>query len=91
MVSLAGLAIHLGDRYDQFVARRDLDEAIVLDREALVLRSRGDPDRSMSLNNLAVRLSTRYNQLGGMEYLDEATVLGREALARKVTMVGQYL
>jgi CHAT domain-containing protein len=59
---------------------QDLDEAIVLDREALNLRPQGHPDRSMSLNNLALHLSTRYDQLGAMQDLDEAIVLDREAL-----------
>ena len=59
---------------------RDLDEAIVLDREALSLRPEGHPDRSQSLNNLAIRLSTRYKQLGAMQDLDEAIVLDRESL-----------
>ncbi|KAF8429868.1 CHAT domain-containing protein [Boletus edulis BED1] len=58
----------------------DLDEAVVLDREALELRPQGHPDRSTSLNNLAVDLSTRYNQLGAMADLDAAIVLDREAL-----------
>ena len=58
----------------------DLNEAIVLGREALGLRPQGHPDRSASLNNLAVHLSTRYNQLGAMEDLNEAIVLDREAL-----------
>ena len=58
----------------------DLDEAIVLDREALNLCPQGHPLQSGSLNNLAAGLSTRYNQLGAMEDLDEAIVLNREAL-----------
>jgi hypothetical protein len=37
-VSLTSLAEHLGNRYDQLGATRDLEEAIVLDREALNLR-----------------------------------------------------
>ena len=58
----------------------DLQEAIVLDREALDLRPQGHPDRSMSLNNLANRFSALYNQLGAMQDLDKAIVLAREAL-----------
>jgi CHAT domain-containing protein len=58
----------------------DLNEAIVLDREALDLCPRGHPDRSISLNNLAVDLSVRCGQLGEREDLDEAIVLQREAL-----------
>ena len=59
---------------------QDIEEAIVLDREALSLCPQGHPNRSMSLNNLAVSLSSRYKQLGAREDLDEAIVLNREAL-----------
>jgi hypothetical protein len=55
----------------------DLDETIVLDREALDLRPTGHPLRSSCLNNLAADLSTRYGQLGVIEDL---LVLDREAL-----------
>jgi CHAT domain-containing protein/tetratricopeptide (TPR) repeat protein len=58
----------------------DLEEAIVLDRQALDLRPQGHPLRSSCLNNLANRLSIRYKELGAMEDLEEATVLVREAL-----------
>ena len=58
----------------------DLDEAIVLVREALELRPQGHPLRSDSLNSLANGLSTRYKRLGVMHDLDEAVALGREAL-----------
>jgi CHAT domain-containing protein len=58
----------------------DLDEAIILDREALGLCPQGHPHRSVSLNNLAVHLSARYKQLGVMVDLDEAIVLDQEAL-----------
>ena len=71
----------------------DLDEAIVLDREALGLCPQGHLNWVMSLNNLAGHLSTRYNRLGAIEDLDEAFVLVREAphLSRKETIIGQYL
>ncbi|KAF8436034.1 CHAT domain-containing protein, partial [Boletus edulis BED1] len=57
-----------------------LDEAIILNREALVLCTKGHPDRFASLNNLAFGLSIRYNRLGVMEDLNEAIALNREAL-----------
>ena len=72
--------MYLANRYEQLGAMEDLDEAIVLVREALELCSQGHPNRSIPLNNLANRLSTRYNQLGAMEDLDVAIVLDREAL-----------
>ena len=59
---------------------RDVEEAVVLDRETLDLSPRGHPDRSRPLGNLAVDLSTRYNQLGAMQDLDEAIPPDREAL-----------
>ena len=59
---------------------QDLDEAIVLDREALDLCPQGHPHRSTSLHNLASHLSTRYTQLGAIHDLDEAIVLDQEAL-----------
>ena len=58
----------------------DLNEAVVLDREALDLCLQGHPDRAMSLNNLAIDLVIRYEQLWGVEDLDEAIVLVRGAL-----------
>ena len=72
--------LHPGDRYDQLGETEDLEEAIILDREALGLRPQGHSDRSSSLSNLALHLSTRYNLLGAMEDLDEAIALEREAL-----------
>ena len=75
------LAVDLSSRYKQLGALRDLDEAIILDREALSLFPQGHPNRSMSLNNLAVDLSSRYKQLGALRDLDEAIVLAREALS----------
>ena len=59
----------------------DLNEAVVLDRDALALHPPGHPYRSICLSNLAVHLSTRSHQLGVMEDLNEAIVLAREALA----------
>ena len=58
----------------------DLDEVIVLDREALDLCPQGHPRRSVSLDNLAIRLSHRYKRVGAIKDLDEAIVLNREAL-----------
>ncbi|KAG2151628.1 TPR-like protein [Suillus bovinus] len=60
---------------------KDLDEAIVLDREMLALHPVGHPDRFMPLNNLAAHLSSRFKHRGNEEDLDEAIVLHTEALA----------
>ena len=59
----------------------DVDEAIVLIREAHSLCPRGHPDRALSLNNLAINLFTQYSQLGAVQDLGEAIVLDREALS----------
>ena len=57
-----------------------IDEAIVLDREALELCSSGHHMRPMSLTWLAIHLGDRYGQLGATGDLEEAIVLDREAL-----------
>ncbi|KAH0835025.1 TPR-like protein, partial [Lanmaoa asiatica] len=57
-----------------------IDEAVVLDREALDLCPPGHPERHGCLNNLANHLCDRYDQLGAMMDLEEAIVLDREAL-----------
>ncbi|KAG8215349.1 hypothetical protein J3R82DRAFT_8945 [Butyriboletus roseoflavus] len=55
----------------------DLDTAIVLNQDALVLC----PSRAPTLiNNLTIHLSTWYNQLGVMEDLNEAIGLDQDAL-----------
>jgi tetratricopeptide (TPR) repeat protein len=59
----------------------DLEEAIVLGREALSLCPLGHPDRWRSLNSLVNILSTQYKQLRAMEGLNEAIALVREALS----------
>ena len=74
------LAIDLNHRYNELGATRDLEEAIVIAREAIDLCPAGHPDRSMSLNTLSVCLAIRHNQLGAMEDLGEVIFLHREAL-----------
>ena len=46
-MSLNNLAVDLSTRYSQLGAMEDLNEAIVLDREALDLRPQGHPDRAI--------------------------------------------
>ena len=58
-----------------------INEAIVLDREALGLCPPGHPKRNVSLSSLAGHLGDRYDQLGAMTDLNEAIVLDRDALA----------
>ena len=78
---LLSRARSLSAKFKQGGGTSYIDEAIVLDREALDLCPQGHPDQSVSLNSLAVHLSTRYMHLGGMQDLDEAIVLNREALS----------
>ncbi|KIJ91500.1 hypothetical protein K443DRAFT_114936 [Laccaria amethystina LaAM-08-1] len=56
--SLNNLATALATRFKKRGASNDLDEAISLHREALLLWPAPHPDRSMSLNNLANALQT---------------------------------
>ena len=57
-----------------------IDEAIILDREALELCPPRHPKRYVSLNHLAVDLSDRYDVLGATRDLEEAISLAREGL-----------
>ena len=79
-MSLNSLAVDLSARCNRLGNMEDLDEAIVLYREALNLRPQGHPDRSMSLNNPANELSARYKQPGVIKDLDVAIALAGEAL-----------
>jgi hypothetical protein len=54
-VSLTCLAIRLSDRYGQLGAMGDLEEAIVLDREALDLCPQEHPGRPMSSTNFTIQ------------------------------------
>ena len=78
----------LHSRADALVAKFEqgggssyIDEAIVLDREALELCPPNHPERYASLNQLEIHLSDRYDQLGGMRDLEEAVLLSRGTLA----------
>jgi tetratricopeptide (TPR) repeat protein len=77
---LSWLAHTLQTRFTQRGASNDLDEAISLHQEALVLRPAPHPDRSTSLNNFANALQTRFEQRGASNDLDEAISLHCEAL-----------
>ena len=57
-----------------------IDEAIVLDREALELCPPRHPKRYVSLERLAIDLSDRYDALGATRDLEEAILLSREGL-----------
>ena len=75
------LALHLSSRYNQLGGTNDLNEAIILDQEALSLRPPGHPQRSTSLGNLAILLSSRCKQLRRMDDPNEAIVLDQEVLS----------
>ncbi|KIJ90397.1 hypothetical protein K443DRAFT_549293, partial [Laccaria amethystina LaAM-08-1] len=78
--SLNNLANALQDRFERRGAPNDLDEAMSLHREALLLRPAPHPDRSTSLNNLANALRTCFERRGASDDLDAAMTLHREAL-----------
>ncbi|KAG1823180.1 CHAT domain-containing protein [Suillus variegatus] len=78
LVNLAGL---LGTRFEHRGNDKDLDQAIVLQTEALALLPVGDTTRYMPLNNLAVHLSTRFDRRGNDDDLDQAIALHGEVLA----------
>ncbi|KAH8105745.1 CHAT domain-containing protein [Phellopilus nigrolimitatus] len=58
----------------------DLEESIVLHRDALELCPPGHPLRSSSFINLGIGLLTRFEQTGRMEDLEESIALLRDAL-----------
>ena len=70
----------LGARFEQGDGTGCINEAIVLDREALDLCPPGHPKRAFSLTQLGIHLSDRYKQLGAIEDLNEAIVLDQAAL-----------
>ncbi|EDR07690.1 uncharacterized protein LACBIDRAFT_294471 [Laccaria bicolor S238N-H82] len=78
--SLNYLAYSLKSRFDRQGASNDLDEAISLHQEALLLRPAPHPERSSSLNNLANALQSRFEQQGASNDLDKAISLHQEAL-----------
>ena len=78
-MSLSNLASALGTRFSRTGELADLDEAVRLLREALILRPAPHSMRSHSLNNLATALDTRFTQTGQIDDLDEAISLHREA------------
>ncbi|KDR83220.1 hypothetical protein GALMADRAFT_874858 [Galerina marginata CBS 339.88] len=78
--SLNNLANALKARFEQQGASNDLNEAISLHREALLLQPATHPDHSTSLNNLANVLHTRFEQQGTSNDLDEAISLHQDAL-----------
>ena len=72
-------AVSLVSKFEQGGRTSYIDEAIVLDREALELCQHGHPMRFVSLTWLTNHLSNRYDQLGSTRDLEEAIVLNREA------------
>ena len=77
-MSLNNLAVGLSMRYKHLGKMEDLDEAIVLGREALELYLPGNADRWLVLNKLALRTSIRCKQLGVVD--DEAVEYDRPSL-----------
>jgi hypothetical protein len=60
---LHNLASALHVRFEQTEKQEDLNESIQYHREALIVRSEGHRDRSMSLNGLADALLTQIEHI----------------------------
>ena len=69
------LATYLSSRYLQLGAIQDLDEAIVLVREALQLRPQGHPEQSSSLLTLASCLRNRFTRSKQLQDKEELFTL----------------
>jgi CHAT domain-containing protein len=83
---LNNLANRHSTRLDHRGRAEDLDQAIVLVREALALRPVGHAERPSSLGNLANHLSTRFDHRGNAEDLNES----RENLRCALTLLTQH-
>ena len=67
-------------RFTELGQDEDLEEAILLHRQALELRPASHPDISIFLNNLALALGIKFDHSGHPEDLEESILLHREAL-----------
>jgi tetratricopeptide (TPR) repeat protein len=76
----SNLAILLTERYEHSSEVALIDQAVELQRAALVLRPVGHPDRAEFCGNLAIILSTRYSQSGDVSLLDDAITMEWEVL-----------
>ncbi|KAJ7110931.1 CHAT domain-containing protein [Mycena epipterygia] len=79
--TLNNLANTLRIRFEQQGNLADINEAIDLNRVALLLRPTPHPHRSTSLTNLAIVVGLRFNHRGDQHDIDEAIALHTEALA----------
>lgn len=70
----------LSDEFRRCSEIRYIDQAIILNREALDICTPGHPKRPNCLVALSWHIWTRYEHLGGVENINEAIVLGQEAL-----------
>ncbi|WP_413756321.1 hypothetical protein [Streptomyces sp. MMBL 11-3] len=78
---LGNLMTGLGTRYGWTGDDADLDEAVLLGREAIALTSPGGPYRASCASNLSGLLRIRFDVRGGEADLDEAVRLSAEAAA----------
>lgn len=84
--SLQGLAVCLGVRFNKTGVLHELDEAILLHREALELQPGDHPSRADSLGQLAVCLESRLYKTRNSGDLDEIMSLWREKFT--ITLAG---
>ena len=68
-------------RFVRTGALEDLDQAILLTRQAIAGISEENPNRAAILSNLGGILQTRFERTGTLEDLDEAIQAGRQAVA----------
>ena len=68
---LLSQAQSVADQFEQDGEARYMDEAIILDRDALELCTAGHPWQSACLFQLVIRPNTRYGVVGGVEILNE--------------------
>ena len=61
-----------------------IDDAIVLDREALDLCPPGHSTRPTAMSQLAYHLCYRYTRLGEIDHLNEAIILNRDVLVLRL-------
>ncbi|KAJ7933181.1 CHAT domain-containing protein [Mycena leptocephala] len=83
--SLNNLALAIQSRFEQRGDPADIDEAVLLHREALTLQPTPHPERADSLNNLALAMWTQFQQQGDLVNIDEVITLHRAALALRPT------
>jgi hypothetical protein len=77
---LSNLGVALWSRFERTGQQGDLDEAVVVGRQAVQATPDDHPDRAAMLSNLGLALQTRFGRTGQQGDLDEAVAVGRQAV-----------